>query len=45
MQIKHDHLLELQTIIINKLSALSDTPIKPPHEDDIVLHPDIERWT
>ena len=45
MQIKHDHLLELQTIIINKLSALSDTPIKPHHEDDIVLHPDIERWT
>jgi hypothetical protein len=45
MQIKHDHLLELQTIIINKLSALSDTPINPPHEDDIVLHPDVERWT
>jgi len=45
MQIKHDHLLELQTIIINKLSSLSDTPIKPANEGDIVLHPDIERWT
>ena len=45
MQIKHDQPLELQTAIINKLSLFSDKPpIKTKTEQDIVLHPDVERW-
>ena len=45
MQIKHDQLLELQTAIINKLSLFSDKPpITTKTEQDIVLHPDVERW-
>jgi hypothetical protein len=46
MQIKHDQLFELQTAIINKLSMFSDKPPITQHkEDDVVLHPDVERWT
>lgn len=45
MQIKHDQLLELQTAIINKLSLFSDKPpITTKSEQDVVLHPDVERW-
>jgi len=46
MQIKHDQLFELQTAIINKLSMFSDKPPITQHkEDEVVLHPDVERWT
>jgi len=46
MQIKHDQLFELQTAIINKLSMFSDKPpITQRTEDEVVLHPDVERWT
>ena len=46
MQIKHDQLFELQTAIINKLSMFSDKPPITQHkEDDVVLHPDVKRWT
>ena len=45
MQIKHDQLLELQTAIINKLSLFSDKPpITTKTEQDVVLHPDVQRW-
>ena len=46
MQIKHDQLFELQTAIINKLSMFSDKPPITQHkENEVVLHPDVERWT
>lgn len=46
MQIKHDQLFELQTAIINKLSIFSDKPPITQHkEDDVVLHPDVKKWT
>jgi len=46
MQIKHDQLFELQTAIINKLSMFSDKPPITQHkEDEVVLHPDVKRWT
>ncbi|MGA0206447.1 MAG: hypothetical protein ACO3LT_01520 [Ilumatobacteraceae bacterium] len=45
MQIKHDHLLTLQTTIIEKLSMLSGSPVTPPTEDEVSLHPDVQRWT
>ena len=46
MQMKHDQLFELQTAIINKLSMFSDKPPITQHtEDDVVLHPDVKRWT
>ena len=45
MQIKHDHLLTLQTTIIDKLSLLSGSPVAPPTEDEVQLHPDVQRWT
>lgn len=46
MQIKHDQLFELQTAIINKLSMFSDKPPITQHkEDDVVLHPDVKKWT
>ena len=45
MQIKHDHLLALQTTIINKLSLLSDAPVNAPSEAEVQLHPDVQRWT
>jgi len=46
MQMKHDQLFELQTAIINKLSMFSDKPPITQHkEDEVVLHPDVKRWT
>ena len=46
MQIKHDQLFDLQTAIINKLSMFSDKPpITQRTEDEVVLHPDVKRWT
>jgi len=46
MQIKHDQLFELQTAIINKLSMFSDKPPITQHkEDEVILHPDVKRWT
>jgi len=42
MQIKHDHLLQLQTAIIDKLSSISSP--KPKSENEVELHPDVERW-
>ena len=45
MQIKHDHLLTLQTTIIDKLSMLSGSPVSPPTEAEVQLHPDVQRWT
>ena len=45
MQLKNDQLLELQTAIINKLSLFSDKPpITTKSEQDVVLHPDVQRW-
>ena len=45
MQLKNDQLLELQTAIINKLSRFSDKPpITTKSEQDVVLHPDVQRW-
>lgn len=42
MQIKHDHLLSLQTAIIDKLSSISSPPLKT--EDEVKLHKDVEKW-
>ena len=42
MQIKHDHLLSLQTAIIDKLSSISSPPLKT--EDEVELHKDVEKW-
>lgn len=42
MQIKHDHLLALQTAIIDKLSSISSPPLKT--EDEVKLHKDVEKW-
>jgi len=45
MQLKNDHLLDLQSAIINRLSMFSDKPpIKRRSEDEVILHPDVERW-
>jgi len=45
MQLKNDQLLELQTAIINRLSMFSDNPpIKAKSENEVVLHPDVQRW-
>jgi hypothetical protein len=45
MQLKNDQLMELQTAIINKLSIFSADEIKAHTESDVVLHPDVKRWT
>ena len=42
MQIKHDHLLDLQNAIIQKLSIIKAPQLKD--EKDVKLHPDVERW-
>lgn len=42
MQIKHDHLLSLQTAIIDKLSSISSPELKT--EDEVKLHKDVEKW-
>jgi len=42
MQIKNTHLLELQASIIDKLSLISSPKLKT--QDDVELHPDVERW-
>ena len=42
MQIKHDHLLDLQNAIIEKLSIIKAPQLKD--EKDVELHPDVERW-
>jgi hypothetical protein len=42
MQIKHDHLLDLQNAIIEKLSVIRAPTRKK--EDDVELHPDVEKW-
>ena len=45
MQLKNDHLLDLQSAIINRLSMFSDKPpVKRRSEDEGILHPDVERW-
>tara|TARA_Y100001973_G_scaffold10555_1_gene14317 strand:+ start:6511 stop:6963 length:453 start_codon:yes stop_codon:yes gene_type:complete len=45
MQLKNDHLLDLQSAIINRLSMFSDKPpVKRRSEDEVTLHPDVERW-
>ena len=45
MQLKNDHLLDLQSAIINRLSMFSDKPpIQRRTEDEVILHPDVERW-
>lgn len=42
MQIKHDHLLDLQNAIIEKLSVIRAPTRKK--DDDVELHPDVEKW-
>jgi len=42
MQIKHDHLLDLQNAIIEKLSVIRASTRKK--DDDVELHPDVEKW-
>lgn len=45
MQLKNDHLLDLQSAIINRLSMFSDKPpIQRRTENEVTLHPDVERW-
>ena len=42
MQIKHDHLLDLQNAIIEKLSVIRAPTRKK--EDNVELQPDVEKW-
>jgi hypothetical protein len=45
LQLKNDQIFELQNAVINKLSVFhGKPPIQTLHEDQIILHPDIETW-
>jgi len=45
LQLKQDHLHELQTAVINKLSLFAkDRPIKQRSPDEVILDPTVEEW-
>lgn len=45
LQLKNDQVFELQNAVINKLSVFhGNPPIQTLHEDQIILHPDVQTW-
>jgi hypothetical protein len=45
LQLKQDHLHDLQTAVINKLSLFAkDRPVKHKTADDVILDPTVEEW-
>lgn len=45
LQLKNDHLFDLQTAVINELSLFAGKkPIKTKSPDDVVLDPNVKEW-
>ena len=45
LQLKNEQVFELQNAVINKLSIFQGKPpIKTLHENQVILHPDVQTW-